>query len=208
MNKISIVIAEDHQLVRDVWNQMLNADPRFEVVAVCESGEKAFDIVKTRKPDVLITDINMKGIDGFELTQMVRTYVSHTRILAVSMHVQVSYARRIISLGGGGFVTKNSPLEELCTAIVEVFHGKKYLCEEIRHLLASRLLEDEQPSANFLSVREMEIISYIKEGLSSIQIAEHLQLSKKTVEAHRYNIMKKLNVKNTASLINFMNTVD
>jgi DNA-binding NarL/FixJ family response regulator len=208
MSKISVLICEDLQLIRDVWGQLLNADPRFEVVAICESGEKALSMVDLLKPDVLVTDITMKGIDGFELTQLVRASSPATRILAVSMHIQVSYAKKIMSLGAGGYVTKNSPVEELCTAIVDIYHGKKYICEEIKQSLASRLTDDDTPSSNSLSVREMEIVNFVKSGLSSVQIGERLQLSKKTVEAHRYNIMKKLSVKNTASLVNFMNTAD
>ncbi|HEX2630683.1 MAG TPA: response regulator transcription factor [Chitinophagaceae bacterium] len=205
MNKISIIIAEDLKLIRDVWDQVFKADSRFEVLASCESGEKAFDMSMSLKPDVLITDINMKGVDGFELTRLIRSYLPATRILAVSMHIQVSYVRRIINLGAAGYVTKNSPVTELFTAVIDIYNGKKYICEEIRQSLAAQFTNDEQSPVSSLSVREMEIIDSVKDGLSSTEIAERFQLSKKTVEAHRYNIMKKLNVKNTAALVNFMN---
>jgi len=112
-----------------------------------------------------------------------------------------------MQLGAMGYVTKNSSKDELMAAIVEVDNGKKYICEEVKDILAHQELEEDDgtPDLNSLSRRELDIVKLIKEGLSSKEIATKLDISLKTVEVHRYNILKKLNIKNTASLVNFIN---
>ena len=106
-----------------------------------------------------------------------------------------------------GYVTKNSSREEMFKAIMEIQHGRKYICEEIKNILSDQVISglDEQGGLNSLSQREIEIISYIRKGHSSKEIAEALEISVKTVEVHRYNILKKLNLKNAAALVNFVN---
>ena len=123
------------------------------------------------------------------------------------MHSMPAYARRMLQLGAMGYVTKNSSKDELLTAIVEVHNGKKYICDEVKNILAQQELEEEggPPDMNVLSRREIEIVQLIKEGLSSKEIALRLDISLKTVEVHRYNILKKLSLKNTAALVNFIN---
>lgn len=206
MKKITVLIAEDFQLIREVWQTLFNNNPRFQVVGACESGEEAFEIAKLQKPDIVLADINLKGMDGFELTKLLNKELPSTKILAVSMHIQISYVQKILRLGASGYVTKNSPVEELIEAVTAVHNNQRYICEEIRQLLASQVTGDSQQGTQSLSLREMEVINHIKMGHSSVEIAELLQLSRKTVEVHRYNIMRKLNVKNTAALINHMNT--
>ena len=106
-----------------------------------------------------------------------------------------------------GYVTKNSSREEMFRAIIEVYHGKKYVCEEIKNILSEQVIsgDDQHSGLNSLSQREIEIISFIKKGYSSKEIADALNISVKTVEVHRYNILKKLNLKNAAALVNFIN---
>jgi two-component system invasion response regulator UvrY len=109
--------------------------------------------------------------------------------------------------GAMGYVTKNSSREEMFKAIIEVYDGKKYICEEIKNILSEQVIsgEDQPSGLNALSQREIEIISFIKKGFSSKEIADALNISVKTVEVHRYNILKKLNLKNAAALVNFVN---
>jgi DNA-binding NarL/FixJ family response regulator len=118
-----------------------------------------------------------------------------------------AYAKRMLQLGARGYVTKNSSKEEMIEAIVEVNSGKKYICHEVKNILAEQELEENPVNANMnnLSRRELDIIKLIKEGLSSREIGQELELSLKTVEVHRYNILKKLKLKNTAALVNFIN---
>ena len=125
------------------------------------------------------------------------------------MHSMPAYAKRMLQLGAMGYVTKNSSKDEMITAILEVQAGRKFICDEVKNILAQQELDEGTTPVsdmNNLSKRELDIIRLIKEGLSSKEIAQQLEISLKTVEVHRYNILKKLNLKNTAALVNFINT--
>lgn len=207
MDKITILIADDHTLVRETWSFILNTDPRFSVIAESGSGEEAVEMARDLRPHIVIMDINLPGMNGIEATKLIRKYSPGTKVLGVSLHTQPTYARKMIQKGAMGYVTKNSSREEMFTAILEVNAGRKYICEEIKNILSEQVLEgDEQHNGvNALSQREIEIISFIKKGNSSKEIADALHISVKTVEVHRYNILKKLNLKNAAALVNFIN---
>ena len=207
MEKISILIADDHTLVRETWSFILNTDARFSVIAESGSGEEAIELAKKLRPNIVIMDINLPGMNGIEATQQIRKYSPGTKILGVSLHTQPTYARKMIQKGAMGYVTKNSSREEMFKAIMEIQSGKKYICEEIKNILSEQVIsgEDQQTGLNSLSQREIEIIAYIKKGFSSKEIADSLSISVKTVEVHRYNILKKLNLKNAAALVNFIN---
>jgi len=154
-----------------------------------------------------LMDVNMSPLNGFDATKQIRKYSPGSKIIGISMHSMPAYARRMLQMGAMGYVTKNSSKDEMINAIVEVNNGKKYVCEEVKNILAQQELEQEgdHPDMNTLSRREIEIVQLIKEGLSSKEVAQRLDISLKTVEVHRYNILKKLNLKNTASLVNFIN---
>jgi DNA-binding NarL/FixJ family response regulator len=208
MEKITILIADDHTLVRETWSFILNTDQRFKVIAESGSGEDAVELAKQLRPNIVIMDINLPGMNGIEATQLIRKYSPSSRILGVSLHTQPTYARKMIQKGAMGYVTKNSSREEMFKAIMEVQNGRKYICEEIKNILSEQIISgDDQPNngLNSLSQREIEIIAFIKKGNSSKEIADALNISVKTVEVHRYNILKKLNLKNAAALVNFIN---
>ena len=207
MEKITILIADDHTLVRETWSFILNTDPRFQVIAESGSGEEAIELAQKLRPNIVIMDINLPGMNGIEATQQIRKYAPGTKILGVSLHTQPTYARKMIQKGAMGYVTKNSSKEEMFKAITEIYEGKKYICEEIKNILSDQVISgnEEQSGLNSLSQREIEIISYIKKGNSSKEIADALNISVKTVEVHRYNVLKKLNLKNAAALVNFVN---
>ena len=209
MKKITILIADDHTLVRQTWSLLLNSDPDFQVVAECGSGEEAVMLAKKLQPAVIIMDISLPGMSGIEATEIIHKNSPACRILGISLHTQPAYAKKMIHKGALGYLTKNSTKEEMFKAIKEVFEGRKYICKEIRDILSDQMLNDDKQLAgvNSLSNREIEIISFLKKGLSSKEIADDLSISVKTVEVHRYNILKKLNLKNTASLINFINNI-
>ena len=122
------------------------------------------------------------------------------------MHSQPAYAKKMLQVGAVGYVTKNSSKEEMINAIIEVSKGNKFICDEVKTILSEQVLGDDvKPNINLLSQREVEIIDLIKQGLSSKEIASKLDITLKTVEVHRHNILKKLNLKNTAALVNFIN---
>lgn len=208
MEKITILIADDHTLVRETWSFILNADPRFKVVAECGSGEEAVEQARQIRPNIVIMDINLPGMNGIDATQLIRKFSPGTKILGVSMHTQPAYARKMLQKGAMGYVTKNSSCEEMCKAIMEIQHNRKYICDEIKNILSDQIMsgDDQQAGLNSLSEREIEVIGFIKKGFSSKEIAEPLNISVKTVEVHRYNILKKLNLKNTAAMVNYINS--
>ena len=207
MNKISILIADDHKLIRETWSYILNNDPRFKVVASCGNGEEAVELAKEKHPGVILMDINMSPFSGLEATKQIRKIIPDSKIIGVTMHSQPAYAKKMLQIGAKGYVTKNSSKEEMIKAILEVYQGNKYICEEIRNILSDQSLEEKQdsPSINALTEREMQIINLIKQGFSSKEIAGNLEISLKTVEVHRHNILKKLKLKNSASLVKFIN---
>ena len=207
MEKITILIADDHTLVRETWSFILNTDERFNVIAESGSGEEAVELARQLRPNIVIMDINLPGMNGIEATQLIRKYSPASKILGVSLHTQPTYARKMIQKGAMGYVTKNSSREEMFKAIMEVQSGRRYICEEIKNILSEQVIngEDQNTGLNALSQREIEIINFIKKGFSSKEIAESLEISVKTVEVHRYNVLKKLNLKNSAALVNYIN---
>ncbi len=209
MDKITILLVDDHKLIRESWSFILNSDPRFQVVGETSNADEAVEIAKDKRPRIVLMDINMTPVNGFDATKLIRKYSPASKIIGISMHSMPAYARRMLQIGAMGYVTKNSSKDELLTAIVEVNRGKKYICEEVKNILAQQELEEDdsgQPDMNVLSQREIDVVKLIKEGLSSKEIALRLDISLKTVEVHRYNILKKLSLKNTAALVNFINT--
>ena len=208
MEKITILLVDDHRLIRDSWSHVLNMEPRFQVVGSASTGEQALALAKEKRPRVILMDINMTPVNGFDTTKAIRKQSPGSRIIGVSMHAIPVYAKKMFQAGAIGYVTKNSSREELITAILEVDAGKKYICEEVKTILAEQQMEETtgQSDINNLSKREFDVAKLIKEGMSSKEIALQLGISLKTVEVHRYNILKKLHLKNTASLVNFINT--
>ena len=202
-----MLIADDHKLIRETWSYILNSDPRFQVIAECGDSEQAVEMTKLKRPHIVLMDINIMPISGFEATERIKSVSPTTKVIGVSMHSQPAYAKRMLQIGAKGYVTKNSSKEEMIRAILEVNEGSKYICEEIKNNISELVLEENKdiPNVNALTEREIEIINLIKEGHSSKEIAATLNISLKTVEVHRHNVLKKLKLKNSASLVNFIN---
>ncbi len=202
---IRIVLADDHKLFRETLREMLNSHPGFEVIAICQNSEDLIDIALTAKPDIILLDINIPPFSGIEATQKLAGKTS-AKIIGLSMHSHPSYFKNMMQMGARGYVTKNSSKEEIFNAILQVHAGNKFICTEIKNAISGQLLEggDSKPHLSNLTGRELEIINYIKEGLSSKEIAAKFFIALKTVEVHRHNILKKLNLKNSTSLVNFV----
>lgn len=204
--KISIMIFDDHNLVAEMWSELINSDERFSVIGICnDTTEKSIETVKTKRPDIVIMDINIQPISGIDSTKLVKKVSPGTKVIGVSMHNQPSFAKRMLKNGALGYVTKSSNRNEMFEAILSVNDGKVFICKEIQENLAKQVFEDDEtPDISKLSEREVEVLKHIKDGLSSKEIGETLFLSTRTVEVHRSNILKKLNLKNTASLLKFI----
>jgi two-component system invasion response regulator UvrY len=210
MKKISVAIVEDHKLVRDMWAQLFSGKPEIEVVGKSGEFDEAIEMIKTKRPDIVLLDINLPGGSGLDAVPLIRKFAPGTRIIAVSMHSQPVYAKKMLQLGARGYVTKNSSHEEMYLAIDTVMEGKTYICQEIKNIISDQAMQDEPagPDIKELSLREIEIVRLIKSGHSSKEIAAQLNISTRTAEVHRHNILKKLKLKNTASLISFINTTE
>lgn len=210
MKEIKLIIVEDHTMVREMWKILLTPAKGFKILADCGNIAEAKELIQNLKADVIMLDLNLAGDSGFDLIPDIVHYAEDTKLLVVSMHSLVSYAKKAMRMGASGYVTKNSTNDELIDAIREVANGKKYICKEVSALMSgdSSLASEDSPDINNLSSREIEIVQFIKKGKSSKEIAETLELSLRTVEAHRYNILHKLKLKNTASLISFIAKTD
>jgi len=208
MGKITVLIVDDHTLIRETWSFLLGRNENFEVIAEVGDGQKAIDIARDKRPNIVLLDINMTPLNGFDVLKMIRKQSPGSKVIAVSMHSQPAYAKKMLRMGAKGYVTKNSPRQEMLDAILDVNNGNTYICQEVKNILSDQMLSEEDNSAglNQLSEREIEVINQIRDGLSSKEIADRLAISIKTVEVHRHNILKKLKVKNTASLINYINS--
>ncbi len=200
------MIFDDHNLVAEMWSELINSDERFSVIGICnDTSDACLEQVKNKRPDVVIMDINIQPISGIEATKLVKKLSPGSKVIGVSMHNQPSFAKRMLKNGALGYVTKSSNKNEMFEAITSVTANKVFICKEIQENLAKQVFEDDDtPDISKLSEREIDVLKHIKEGLSSKEIAEKLFLSARTVEVHRSNILKKLNLKNTASLLKFI----
>lgn len=208
MNTISILIVDDHALIRETWAFLLGRHEGFQVIGEVGEGQRAMEIARDKRPMIVLLDINMSPIDGFDTLRGIRRLSPGSRVIAVSMHSQPSYAKKMLRLGARGYVTKNSSKQEMIDAINQVNAGQIYICQQVKDIISVQMLGDDQivQGLHKLSEREMEIINLIRDGHSSKEIAAVLNIAIKTVEVHRHNILKKLNVKNVASLLNIINT--
>lgn len=203
---ISILIVDDHRLVRETWAMVLSRDKRFKVVGTCSDSQEAILMSEKKRPDIVLMDIHMPAGSGIEATRRIRKKSPDTGIIAVSMYNQAVYARKILQMGASGYVTKNSSPEEMMKAVLEVSKGNRFICAEMEERMKET---DSDRSANSkigtLTEREMDVLHLIRRGLSSAEISAKLNIGLKTTESHRHNIMRKLGQKNTPALIYYLN---
>ncbi len=204
MEKIRIIITDDHQLFRNGLKILLNAFPEFEVTAEASNGEEFLRILKDTPADLVLMDINMPEMDGIEATRRALKLYPEIDIIALSMYGEEEYYYKMVDAGAKGFLLKDSDISEVKEAILTVRKGGSYFSQELLYHVIQKIKhrENESKSAN-LSRREKEILMKICEGLSNQEIAETLFISKRTVDKHRANLLGKTNSKNTASLILF-----
>lgn len=207
MNPISILIADDHTLIRQAWTFLLSTHSCFCVVGESSTGQQTIEAAGRLHPDIVLMDINMPDGDGVEATRQVRRVSPATKVIGVTTHTQPAFARQMLKNGAMGFVTKTSSATELIAAIHAVHRGSKYICQEIKENIAREVfdIDNIRSALHSLTHREKEVIELVKEGWSSQQIGKRLGISEKTVEVHRHRILKKLKLKNTVALVNLVN---
>jgi len=204
MEKIRIIIADDHQLFRNGLKILLSAFPDFEIAGEASNGEEFLKIIRNTSADIALMDINMPELDGIEATKRSLRLCPRINIIALSMYGEEEYYYKMVDAGAKGFLLKDSDISEVREAILSVNKGGSYFSQELLYHVIQKIKhrENETKSAN-LSKREKEILLKICEGLSNQEIAESLFISKRTVDKHRANLLGKTNSKNTASLILF-----
>jgi DNA-binding NarL/FixJ family response regulator len=204
MEKIRIIIADDHQLFRNGLKMLLEASPEFEITGEASNGQEFLEILRNCPADIVLMDINMPEMDGVEATRKGIKLCPSISVIALSMYGEEEYYYKMVDAGAKGFLLKDSDISEVKEAIQTVRKGGSYFSQELLYHVIQKIKhrENETKSAN-LSKREKEILLKICEGNSNQEIAESLFISKRTVDKHRANLLGKTNSKNTASLILF-----
>lgn len=198
---IKVIIVDDHALVRMGIRRLLEDLPDMEVIADADSGERALQLIKEQQPDVVLLDMKMPGIDGWEVTRRLKKSNPQIKVIAVTALSADPLPTRILQLGAMGYLTKESGAEEMAAAIRKVAKGDKYLSAEIAQKMAINSLDDQQDSPfDQLSEREMQVMFMITSGMNVQNIAERLFLSSKTICGYRYRIFEKLQITNDVEL--------
>jgi DNA-binding NarL/FixJ family response regulator len=201
----SLLIADDHQLIIDGLSRILLDENLISSLYSAINGKEAVDMVLQNDIDCVLMDINMPLINGYEATKIIKEKKPQIKIIVVSMILDASVVAKLLKAGADAFVIKNTGKEELLKAIEKVMQGEKYISQELNidlyNLLGGR--RGSQATDEHLTPREIEIIRFISEGMTNHEIAERLFLSPSTIDTHRKNILAKLELKNTASLIRY-----
>ena len=202
-----ILLAEDHHIVRQGLRALLESDPHFRLVGEAGDGIEAVRLTERLKPDVLITDVMMPGLNGLEVTRQVTKSVPKTRVIILSMYANDAYVLEALKNGASGYVLKDSQASDLIQAVREVAAGRRYLSpplsERALDLYAKKIEDVPEDPYEMLTTREREVLQMVAEGRTSTEIADRLFISPRTAEGHRANVMRKLGLQNQADLIRF-----
>ncbi|URM36596.1 response regulator transcription factor [Flavobacterium anhuiense] len=209
-NIIRVVLADDHVFVRDGIKSLLENEANIEVVGEAIDGADALEVVTATNPDLLIVDIRMPNLTGIEVVEKLRNEKNSVKIIMLSMHESEEYVLKSIKAGADGYLLKGSSKEEFLKALHSVAAGGKYFSGDISSILISQLTNSSaslEPKQNLgeemmITKREKEILTLLLSGKGNKEIAEALEISKRTAEVHRFNLMKKLKVKNLMELSN------
>jgi DNA-binding NarL/FixJ family response regulator len=206
MGKIRVVLVDDHAILRDGLRVFLALCDDIEVVAVAGDGREAVDCVDRHGPDVVVMDMAMPGMDGLEATRLIVKAHPQTKVLVLSQHDNERYIVSVLRAGAMGYVLKRAAGEELVTAIRTVYRGESFLQPDIAKMLLKDLQHGDKPGEDDdrgLTLREKEVLKLVAEGRTSQEIAQLLQLSKKTVMCHRANIYEKLGTHDRSELVKY-----
>lgn len=199
---IKILIVDDHALVRMGIRRLLDDLPDMEVVAEADSGELALTLVKVHHPDLMLLDMKMPGMDGWEVTRRLKKTNPEIKIIVLSALSTEPFPARVLQLGAMGYLTKESSMDEMVLAIRKVFQGERYVSMEIAQKMAINSLQaPEESPFDRLSEREMQVMLMLARGLTVQTISKSLFLSSKTVNGYRYRMFEKLAIKNDVELI-------
>jgi DNA-binding NarL/FixJ family response regulator len=201
----NILLADDHNIVRQGLRALLQSEPHFRLVGEASDGIEAVRLAEKLKPDVLITDVMMPGLNGLEVTRQVAKMLPQTRVIILSMYTNDAYVLEALKNGALGYVLKDSQAADLIQAVKEVIAGNRYLSpplsERALELYLRKVESVPDDPYELLTSREREVLQLVAEGRTSAEIANRLFISPRTAEGHRANLMKKLGLQNNADLI-------
>lgn len=199
MEKISVLLVDDHSMIREGLKQLLELDGDIQVIGEAGNGVRCLELLHELKPDVLLLDINMPQMDGLQVLEKLREMNSEQKVLILTIHNEVEYLIRAVEIGVSGYVLKDSESAILKRAIYAVSNGEKYIDATLAPLLKEKqyrknLQQEARSKEKLLSAREIEVLCSLAEGLYNKEIAVKLDISEKTVKNHISNIFKKINV--------------
>lgn len=202
---VRVILVEDHHIVREGLRALLEQRPEFVVVAEADNGDDAVRLTELHRPDVVVMDLNLPGLNGVDATKLIRERHPATHVLVLSMYSTEEHVRPAIRAGAAGYLLKGSGLSDLVAAILAVASGNVFFSPPVARIVlddsAPSPAQLASPSAPELTMRERQVLELVAEGYSSPEIAAALQLSVKTIEGHRGRIMAKLDTKNVAALV-------
>ncbi|PWH19423.1 MAG: DNA-binding response regulator [Anaerolineae bacterium] len=205
--KIRILLADDHTILRDGIRSLIEDEPDMEVIGEAEDGITAVKLADSLRPDVILIDLAMPLLNGLEATRQIRKNQPRAKILILTMHENEEYIRQVLAAGAMGYILKDAAARELLSAIRSVHKGEVVLSPAITRLIVTDYLRwgdlSAQDSTDGLTDRERQILQLIAEGYTNKQIADILSISIKTVQAHRLNLMKKLDLHDRGELIKY-----
>ena len=190
--EITIVLVDDHKILRDGLKNIIQKKANLKIIGEASDGREAVKLCRKLNPNVVITDISMQDLNGIEATSQILKENPEIKVIGLSMHSNKKFIQSLFKAGGFGYLLKDGDSEELITAITVVMQNRKYLSKSINQKYLSSI-DDDLDTAK-LSSREIEVLQLIAEGNSSKEMGEKLFLSSKTVDVHKNNIMKKLNL--------------
>ena len=201
--KVTIVLVDDHAVVRAGVRRLLEQEALFDVIGEAESGEKAYQLFGELKPDVMVMDLSMPGMGGLEAIRRILMRHERARILVLTMHEDLSFANQALKLGAKGYLIKNTLGDDLVKSIQTVSRGEVFLSDEIAKKMAMQSILGDQDPIHELSAREFEIFRLLAEGLEIDAIAATLNISSKTVSNYQTMIKQKLNINTPVELIRY-----
>jgi DNA-binding NarL/FixJ family response regulator len=204
---ISIVLADDHQILRQGLCKLLEEDPEFRVVGEAGDGWEAVELVERLKPDLLVVDLVMPGLNGLDVIRSVRQRSERTRIIVLSMHANEAHVVEALRSGASGYLLKESSSSELIGAVHAIMEGRRFLspslAERALDAYIERVGKPVEDPYDMLTARERQVLQLAAEGHSNAEIAERLSIGVRTVETHRSNVLHKLSLKNQSELIRY-----
>ena len=209
MKRISVLLAEDHQIVREGFRSLLKHEPDIEVVGEAADGRQAVQLTRKLRPEVVVMDIAMPRLNGLEASRQIRKEFPETRVLFLSAHSDDAYVEQVAVLGATGFLLKQTSSENLAKAIREVKKGNKFFSHSVSKRIEDRSRksgargESSKKKHNRLSSRELEVLQLIAEGKPNKQVATELGVSFKTVDKHRQHLMSKLDIHDLSGLTRY-----